>query len=774
MNELSPYFIRKDASAAAPEVVDLQQFMNVDDRVHPLRDYWQTVKRHRWLILICVIMLLVGSLLFTFTRTPLYTSQTVILIERKPPQVLKEKDALSESVEYAEYYKTQYEILKSRALAARVIREEGLATDPVFAGDKKEERAGLINGMWQGLKTWGGGFAQTKAPPAVRKADPDAIGPGLVGAYLSMLEVKPVRSTSLVDVTFSTPDPELSARLANAHAYAYVRYGMELRSETNDEALEFLQKKLVDLKERVEQSEASLNNYRRDKGIISVDDKENVIVDRLVDLNKRLTEAEAERIGLQAQVQTIQNNKFDSLPVINNSAVIQGLKQQIAKYVADYASLAKEFKPGYPPLDNLKTRLDESQQRLREEIRNEVKTINSAYTAAKNKEAELRSQMNAQKQTTLDLKDSAVQYGILAREVDTNRQLYDSVLQRIKEMSVAAQIRNSNIYVMEKAQAPLGPSYPSKQRSLLLGLCLGLTAGIGLAFLLEQMDSTFKSVEEAERYVLLPSLGVVPDFTRVEGRQVGYVSQLVQSAKLELPFNAPAEPKNEVVLARHGQSVVFEAYRTLRSALLLSQAGDPPRTILMVSATRGEGKTTSTVNTAIVFAQMGMRVLVIDADLRRPRCHHLFKVENCVGLAEVLAGQLEPHGALHATAVENLFFISSGATPPNPAELLGSNRMHQVLDQLRNEFEFIFIDSSPVMAVSDAILLSTMVEGVVLVVNGQTPKQLVRTTRAKLNTRRTKILGLLLNRVDMRDGGYANYYSQYYNYYGKNPAQEGA
>jgi succinoglycan biosynthesis transport protein ExoP len=771
MNQLSPYLIRRNMPAAEPEVADLHEFMNVDDRTSPLTEYWQTIKRHCWLILVCGFILLAGAVLYTFTRTPLYTAQTVILIERKPPQVLKEKDALSESVEYAEYYKTQYEILKSRALASRVIREEGLEAHPVFAGDKKDQRTGLVAGVWQGLKNRAAGFFQTKAE-IPKGADPSAINPTLIDTYLAMLEIKPVRSTSLVDVVFHTPEPELSARLANAHAFAYVRYGLDLRSQTNEEAMEFLQKKLLELKERVEHSEASLNNYRRDKGIISLDDKENIVVNRLVDLNKRLTEAEAERISLQAQVQTIQKNKFDALPVITSSPVIQGMKQQIAKYEAEYASLAKEFKPGYPPLDNLKVRLDETRQHLRDEIRNEVKGIESAYTVAKNKEAELRSQMNEQKQATLNLKDSAVQYAILAREVDTNRQLYDSVLQRIKEMGVAAQIRNSNIYVMEKAQPPLWPSYPSKRRGLLLGLCLGLTAGIGLAFLLEQMDSTFRSVEEAERYVSLPSLGVVPDFARVDGRQSGYVSQLVQSAKLELPFGAPDAPKTDLVLAHHPHSVVFEAYRTLRSALLLSQAGDPPRTILMTSATRGEGKTTSLVNTAIVFAQMGVRVLVIDADLRRPRCHHLLKVENTVGLAEVLAGQLEPKSALQSTAAENLFFICSGATPPNPAELLGSNRMHQILNELRDEFEFIFIDSSPVMAVSDAILLSTMVEGVVLVVNGKTPKQTVRTTRTRLNTRHTKVLGMLLNRIDMREGGYANYYSQYYDYYGKDSARD--
>lgn len=769
MNELSPYLIRDNRPGDA-DVINLNEFMSVDERSSPLSDYWQTVKRHGWLILVCGFILLAAAVLYTFTRTPLYSAQTVILIERKAPQVLKEKDALAESIEYADYYRTQYEVLKSRALAERVIREEGLEFHPSFAGEKGE-RPGFFSALWTGFKARIAGLTRGKAD-APKAPGMIAGNPLLVDVYLSLLQIRPVRGTSLVDVIFSTPEAELSARLANAHAFAYVRHGQELRSQTNEEAIAFLQKKLLELKERVEQSEASLNNYRRDKGIISLDEKENFVVDRLADLNKRLTESEAERIALEAQVQTIRKSNFDALPMVSASPVIQNIKQQLAKYEAEFAALAKEFRPGYPPLDNVKARLDETRTRLGEETRNEVKGIESAYMAARTKEAGLRNQMNEQKQTTLNLKDSAVQYAILAREADTNRQLYDSVLQRIKEMSVAAQVTASNIYVTDKAQAPLWPSYPSKKRFLLLGLCLGLTAGIGLAFLFEQLDSTFKSVEEAENYIRLPSLGVVPDFARVDTRQYGYVSQIVQSAKLELPF-APADaPKNDVVVAHHPQSVVAEAYRTFRASLLLSQAGEPPRTILMTSATRGEGKTTSLINSAIVFSQMGVRVLVIDADLRRPRCHHLLKVDNTVGLAEVLAGQMQPAEAIRAIPGVNLFFIGSGTTPPNPAELLGSARMHEVLDGLRNDYDFVFIDSSPVMAVSDPILLSRMTDGVVLVVNGKTPKQLVKTARSRLNTRHTKILGILLNRVDLREGGYAKYYHQYYDYYGKDPSQE--
>ena len=422
-------------------------------------------------------------------------------------------------------------------------------------------------------------------------------------------------------------------------------------------------------------------------------------------------------------------------------------------------------------MDNLKARIEETRRRLSSEVQNQVKGIEAPYQAAKAKEAELRARMDEQKRSTLSLKDSAVQYAILAREVDTNRQLYDGVLQRLKEIGVAAEVRASNIYVMGKAQPPLVPSYPNKQRSLLFGLLMGLAAGMGLAFLLERLDNTLKSPEEAERYIRLPSLAVVPDFALLNGThngtRGGYVSRLMNSAKAELPVWAPKRSKDsdgQLVLDHHPLSLVTEAYRALRSSLLLSQAGGAPQAMLMTSAGLGEGKTVSIVNTAIVFSQMGVRVLIIDADLRRPRCHTCLKVENGVGLTEILAGQIEWQKAINPTAADNLFLISSGALPPNPAELLGSEKMHDLLQLLRNHYQFIFVDSSPVLAVTDAVLMSTMVDGTLLVVDRNTPKPLLRKALARLRTPHSKILGTLLNRVDIRRGEYGGYYHQYYEY----------
>jgi polysaccharide biosynthesis transport protein len=760
MDQLSPYFSRR-ATQREKETIDLREFSSVEEQNDPLEDYWLIIKQHRWLILMCASSLFLCATLYTFTRTPLYTANATLLIERKAPQFLKLQDAQAELVDSNnEFYKTQYQILKSRALAERVIRDEGLESDPIFAGDKNDQpsKSGLI----------------ATVPDAA------AIRMGLIGSYLSMLGIIPVTGTSLVQVKFTTPDPVLSARLANAHAATYVRYGIDLRSQTNEEASKFLQQKLIELKKRVEESEAALNGYRKEKNIISVDEKANVVLDRLADLNKSLTAAEADRIALEAQVRTIRGRSADEIPSVRSSAMIASLKADLAKVEAEYASLARRYNPGYPPLDSAEAQVDETRRRLTSEIDKEVKSIEAGFVAAKNKETELRATMEEQKKATLNLKESAVQYAILAREVDTNRQLYDGVLQRLKEIDVAAEVRSSNVYVMGTAQPALGSSYPNRQRMLLIGLFASLAAGIGLAFLLERLDNSLKSPEEAERYVHLPSLAIVPDFALLnethDAKGSNYASRLVSSAKAELQTWAPKRSKNsegQLVLDHHPLSVVTEAYRSLRSSLLLSQAGAPPQIMLVTSAVRGEGKTTTVINTAVMFAQMGMQVLIIDADLRRPRCHMLLKMENTTGLTELLAGQIKLQQAIKATPMDNLSLMSSGSPPPNPAELLGSKNMHEVLQQLRKQYEFIFIDSSPIMAVSDAALLSTRTDGTLLVINSKTPKQVIKKARKRLSTLHAKPLGILLNGVDIRTGEYGKYYRHYYDYYQDEPETSG-
>ncbi len=608
---------------------------------------------------------------------------------------------------------------------------------------------GLLSAL--SLKTPGGN-------PSELHAEPTEVPPDLIDAYIDRLEIMPLQRTRLVKIAYSTPDPELAARVANMHARAYLQQGIELRGHANSEALHFLQEKLTELKERVEKSEGALNRYRRDRGIISLDNKENIVVDRLADLNKRLTEAEADRIGLEAQSRLIRKNDYDALPAVIDNRLVQTLKGELARLEGEYADLSTKFKPGYPALDQLQAKVEQTKRRLQQEIQRTVGGIKSAYAAGKQKEDELRAKMEQQKTAALGLKDAAVDYAILAREVDMNRQIYDSVLQRLKEMEVAAALRASNVSVIDHAVPPLKPSRPNKKLSLLLSAVVGLLGGLGLAFFVEHLNNTLKTPQEVERYLRLPNLGMIPDFLSSVRRS----SPSIEPANPGVQLLNGAAAQAGFVLAHDPFSVTTEAYRMLRAALLLAQAETAPKTLLFTSGTHGEGKTVTVVNTAAVLAQMGVRVLVIDADLRRSACHTVLGVENDSGLAEVLAGQCRPAEVIRPTVSEHLFVLSSGSLPPNPAELVGSQQMRDLLASLQEQYDYILIDSPPVMLTSDAVLLSTMVDGVVLVANAQqTPRQVVREARMRLGHARAKLLGVVLNQLNIRHGEYAYYYRQY-------------
>jgi succinoglycan biosynthesis transport protein ExoP len=610
---------------------------------------------------------------------------------------------------------------------------------------------------------WGG---QLMSPPlkTVGSKPPDVnsalleVAPDLIDAYIDRLEITPVQGTRLVKIAFSTPDPELAARVANMHARAYLEQGIELRSHANDEARQFLREKLAEYKNRLEKSEAALHRYRQDKGIISFENRDNIVIDRLADLSKRLTEAEADRIGLEAQTRLIRQNEYNALPAVINNRLIQTLKIELTHLEGERADLATQVQARDPALDQLKARVEQTKRRLQQEIQRTVAGIKSAYTAAKQKEDELRAKVEQQKAAALGLKDAAVDYAILAREVDTNRQLYDSVLSRFKEMEVTAALRASNVSVIDQAVSPVKPVRPRKVLSLLLSAVLGLTGGVGLAFVVEHFNNTLRTSQEVERYLRLPNLGIIPDF--------------VSSARRRSPSSHPASPDAQrrddsaapaaFVLAHDPFSITTEAYRMLRTTLLVAPAETSPKTLLFTSGMHGEGKTVTAVNTAAVLAQMGVRVLVIDADLRCSACHTVLGIENKAGLVEVLAGRWDPSDVIRPTVSEHLFLLSSGSVPRNPAELVGSKQMRAILASLQEQYDYILIDSPPVMLASDAMLLSTVVDGVVLVANAQrTPKQVVREARTRLTCARAKLLGVVLNQLNIRNREYAYYYRKY-------------
>jgi succinoglycan biosynthesis transport protein ExoP len=770
MTQPSPYFIRRNQEVIA-EPFDSsmrRSFQEEDERSLDLFRYWITLRKHRWLILAITVALMVIVAIRVSLAVPLYTAQATLLLRSDSPQLLENhSQANNQSNEYSDgsdFVKTQVEILRSRTLAANVVQNEGLASDPAFTGKTSKPRE--HGTLTSAFKHWFAGvFGSKPAKPVPATRQPDAIG-GLVAAYLGSFQIRPIPDTDMVNIIFTTTNAQLSARLANAHAHAYIREGIELHTQANAEGERFLREKLVELREKLEKSELALNNYRRDKGIVpglmSMDGKETVVIDRLSDLSKQLTNAQVARIGLEAEVEQIQKHQYMAVPQDSGSGntAAGGVATQLASALSDYAAMSKQFKPDYPPLAQLKARIDRLQQTDNESIQKYAQSVEASYGAAKIKEAGLRDELNRVRAEALGLNDASVEYAILQREVDTNRELYNSVLQRMKDVGLAAESQTSNTVVVDDAVAPGGPSSPHPLTAILQAMAFGLALAIGLAFLIEYQDKTLKTPDEIEAYLRLPNLASVPSFARVESKQFG-------NARINGNGTANLPAKNlEIAGSLSRYSVIGEAYRALRTALMLSRAGSPPKSILITSSSNSEGKTVSAINTGVVFAHTGAKVLIIDADLRRPRCHKVLGIENRQGLTEALAGTSKVDQLIRDTGIEGLWLLTAGSIPPNPSELVGSERMRETLANMVVEFDLVIVDSPPLMPVTDAMLLSTMVDGVVLVVNSKkTAKQLARAALSRLEFARAKLFGVLLNEVDVNSPHY-RYYSSYHGGYG--------
>lgn len=645
--------------------------------------------------------------------------------------------------------KTEYSLLQARSLAERVIQAEGLAANPIFAGTRSVAKPDISNRAADDL------FADD--PAAVQ------VPAGLVNRYMHDLKIVPIEGTELVTIGFTTPDADLSARLANSHVREFVRQGVELNGQATEEAAQFLQKKLAQLKQQIEESELALNNYRRDKGIIpgliSLDGSQDVVLGRLDKINEQVQQVHLKNLNLETQINLIDQGHAEALPDVIDNKIVQSLKENLDTYEAQYASMSAEYKPGYPPMAELLAKMRGTREEIKRETDAVVTGTRVQYMASLKDEEALGEELKHEKEFALGMNDAGVKYEILQREADTNKQLYNAVLKRMKDVEVTADLHASNVSIVDAAAPPLAPSSPQRMRDLIAAGLLGLLGGVGLAFVLERHDDTFKDAEEVESYLRVPQLGTIPDFARLGGPIYGGGTGIVPKSPA-----APSKHALPTAMAYGLHSPIGEAYRMVRTALLMSRAGAPPKTALISSAIPGEGKSTTAANLAIVLASTGKRVLLIDADLRRPQCHNLFGMDNYFGLTEALTGVRSVAESVHPTGFDNLYLLSSGDMPPNPSELLGSDKMREILAHLGGSYDCIVVDSAPITAVTDAVILSNMVDGVVLVANRWTPRQLVRTALSRMEYARAKVFGVVLNQVDLNHFGYHGYKSHYYMY----------
>jgi capsular exopolysaccharide synthesis family protein len=747
------------------------------DEEPDLREYWDVIRRHTKLIAgLFIIVEILTLLVVVLVATPLYTGLSTILIESQTPQVLESNsnNDRPDREEVASFYRTQYEILKSRTLAAKVVRALRLDHNPYFTQKPSTQKPSLLSRLLSWPRSLFSSSHALSSEADRQRADILGVKAEMIDKYLAGLTIRPEFDTRLAQIAYTSPDPVLAAKITNAHIEAYIEDGYERRSHSNEAARRFLEGQLGELEKRVEKSEAAVNDYRRHRGDVTPSNvgKNEMVSDRLAAINKALVDAEEARIALQADVETIKNNDHDAVPAVVSNVLIQNLKVQLAQLQGRYANMASQYTPDYPDMVRLHAQVQEVQRREQEEISRVINGVRSKYQSALDRETEIRSQLDNEKARAMLLNDASLQDAVLSREVDASQTLYKSVLERIKLLGLSSESEVTNVSVIDTASVPLVPSSPKKKLSLVLSGFLALMAGIGMSFMLERFDSGLKSADEVQQYLRLPNLATVLRLSGARERSL-LAKPVIQLPKFNTNSNGTyaeavqrlaagpdSDDENGTAPSPGLLTVSGEAYRAIRTSLMLSRAESPPKTVVFTSAVPGEGKTVTVANTAIAFAGMVDRILLIDADLRRASCSKLLHREPNTGLTEVLTGLCDLKDAIQPTAVKGLFFLSAGVNPPNPSELLGSRKMREVLAAVETLYDHVLIDSAPILPVSDTVVLSAMVDGVVLVASSETARKLVRDACHRMFHVSATMLGVVLNNVDADQQRYdASYYS---------------
>ena len=713
-----------------------------------LYDYLLILRKHQWLILSFMLSVVTIVAIATFRMQPVYVATARVEIDRENSNILpfQGMDSYDLQIDTDNYIETQAKILTSETLALETIRNSGLSALPQYSSP---------NGPSEAVAT--GTLANQRRPPEL-------------GGFLASLSVKRVPNSRLMDVSFESTDPQLAAHIVNAHIDTYVQRNFQSKFESTTRATTWLRGQLDELKIRMQKSEDARIAYERQNQIWTLDDKQNITSQRFADANRELTAAQTERVKRQAILEFAKSGNIDAVPQIQSDAALAEFQKRLTDTTTQYREALEQFGPNFPRVQHLQSQIKDIQDNIQTEKQNIIDTLDSEYRQAVAREMMLGKELDIQKQDVNAMASKMVEYNILKREAEANKVLYDGLLTKLREAGVSVGLHSSNIRIVDPAMIPSSPSRPAKTRNVALAFVVGLVGGIGLALMREYMDNTVKTPDDIETLARLPSLAVVPQFDGTDGNGSGARQKLLPG------FSSNGHGKRIELVAQHlPKSQMSEAFRALRTSLLLSRADHPPQVILVTSALPREGKTTAAANLAVTLAQLGDKTIVVDADLRKPGVGRLLNMTggNYAGLSSYLAGasSLDLVIVPHPT-IPNLAAIPTGPLPPNPADLLSSHRVAEAIAELRKSFKFIVIDSPPVMAATDAVILSVQTDGVLLVVrSGETPKEAFTRTRDLLVSVKCNILGVVLNAVDAGAPDY--YYSyRYYPYsYGYGPQE---
>ncbi len=718
--------------------------MDLNTQEVHLSHYWNIIYK-RWKVAVSILaVVMAGTFLASRLAKPLYRSAIEIQIERENPNQLTVDDLFGIAASDQEFLQTQYVLLKSRGLAERVIDDQKLLSDPEFY------------------------------PPGISGKTPAQIADiraSMAGVITGPLDVTPVRNTSLVDIVYISSTPRLAQKIVEGVGESYIRLNNEKKFESVKQTSEFLDQQVAQVRADIEVTRRQIQQFGETKGLVSSADASSIPYQKLMKLTGDVQNATNARLEKQ--------NAFDSLSLAHPESVTNGdplvaqLTEEESRKQREYSQNLTTFTPTYPTMVALKNSIDKTHQARMSAIASAFTRLRDAakrdLSAAQQTEDQMYAAMIAQKRETMSLNVTAAGFGDLTRTLESKQTLLDQLEKRQNETEVTARLRgsaSSNIHFVDHAQLPTERFNVTLRKNLQNAFPLGVVLGLAAIFFLEYMDRSIKTPEELERVTKFASLGVIPAANSAGRGGYGYGYGYGRGTAKLRPVVEPGNEQSGIDLLPHSdtRSAIAEAYRAFRTSLLLASASSP-KVIVISSTFAREGKTTTSVNLATVLAQMGKPVLLIDADLRRPRLQKVFRGKMNLGLVNYLAANIPLDDVIQETQVPNLSLILSGPTPPNPSELLGSDRMKHLIHEIRARFAFVIFDSPPVMAVTDSIVLAANADGVVLCVHGgQTPRDIVQRAAERLRQSNIPVLGAILNNLDLQQYGYS-FKKSYYDYY---------
>ena len=696
--------------------------------------FWHIVVKRLATIITATIVVLVVTGIYSFRMEPVYKATASIEVETNYPQLQTLNEVYRQSnIEDEAFLTTQIEVLKSDSLAWMTMQQLGV--------DREAASEETVN--------------PSGKSPAQIAATRKTI---MIGGFKGGLSVEQEKDSRILEVSYESGNPEMAANVVNDLINNYIDMNFQERTDFTRRASSGMEQQLAELKTKVEKSQQALFDYERENLIVNVGDKETINDQRLEQLNRDYTTAENDRVQKESLYDLVKANE-GQVGIIVQDSVLQNLEGKYNDLKATYADALGQYGPNFPKVVRLRDQLTQLQSLMDNARKQAIQKIHNDYLTALSREKLLGDSLAKEKANVSALNQRMIEHNILKREFETNQTIYEGLLQRMKDATLSATLQATNVHIIDPAPAPVNPIRPNRRKNMAAGLLVGLILGITLAFLQEALDSSVRTTEEAERLVNAPALAVIP--SEANGR------------KRRQPADGhsliPAGPNGVgLVVLKRPSSPLAESFRSLRTSVLLSTAPRPPQTLLVTSAQVGEGKTSTATNLAMSFAQRGGPVLMIDADLRRPSVAKTLGVPNEKGLSSFLTGAHSLDEVLiQYEHVPNLWIIPAGPRPPDPAELLSSHVMEATLKDLMKRFTQIVIDSPPLLLVTDGVVLSAMVDGVILVVaSGSTARGALARAHRILENAGARVLGMVLNKVDMRfDTYYGSYYGPYHQSY---------